>query len=90
LTKLEDLGELIAHGRLEVPSLGGGHLFGGVVENFFGKEAEDGHIVLAYRQVRSTSGYDLVDEGRPVVRPFLFQNGNKDHVQLGEKGLVAS
>lgn len=27
-------------------------------------------------------GYDLVDESRPIVRPFLLQDGNEDEVQL--------
>lgn len=31
---------------------------------------------------------DLVDEGRPVVRPFLFQDGHKDEVELVEECAV--
>lgn len=29
---------------------------------------------------------DLVDEGGPVVRPFLLEDGHEDEVQLVEKG----
>ena len=31
---------------------------------------------------------DLVDEGRPVVRPFLLQDRHQDKVQLVEKGTL--
>lgn len=29
---------------------------------------------------------DLVDEGGPVVRPLLFEDGNEDHVELVDQG----
>jgi len=29
-----------------------------------------------------TGGYDLVDEGRPIVGPFLLEDGHEDKVQL--------
>jgi hypothetical protein len=31
-------------------------------------------------------GDDFVDEGRPVVRPFLLEDGDEDEVELVEKG----
>jgi hypothetical protein len=33
-------------------------------------------------------GDDFVDEGRPVVRPLLLQDRNKDEVELVEEGFV--
>lgn len=30
-------------------------------------------------------GDDLVDEGRPVVRPFLLEDGDEDEVELVEE-----
>lgn len=35
-------------------------------------------------------GDDLIDKGRPVVRPFLLENGDEDEIQLVEKGLLGS
>lgn len=33
---------------------------------------------------------DLVDEGRPVVGPFLLEDGYEDEVQLVEEGAVGA
>ena len=32
---------------------------------------------------------DLIDEGRPVVGPFLLEDGYEDQIQLVEKGPLA-
>lgn len=34
-------------------------------------------------------GDDLVNEGRPVVRPFLLEDGDEDQVELVEKRSLA-
>jgi hypothetical protein len=31
-------------------------------------------------------GDNFVDEGRPVVRPFLLEDGDEDEVELVEEG----
>jgi hypothetical protein len=33
---------------------------------------------------------DLVDEGRPIVRPFLLKDGDEDEVQLVEEGALGA
>lgn len=88
LAKLENLRELGAHGSLEVPCLGRRHLFGGIVEDLFGEEAQDDHVVLADRKARTGGGDNLVDEGRPVVRPLLFEDGDENKVELVEQDTV--
>ena len=35
-------------------------------------------------------GYDLVDEGRPVVWPLLLEDRNEDEVQLVQEGTVGA
>lgn len=37
-----------------------------------------------------TGLYDLVDEGWPVVRPFLLQDGDEDEIELVEQGSLGS
>lgn len=88
LAEVENLGELGAHGLLQIAGLGGGHLLGGVVKDFFGKQTQDDHVVLANRQVGVAGGDDLVDEGGPVVRPLLLEDGNEDEVKLVEQSLL--
>lgn len=85
LTELEDLRELITHCLLEISGLGRGHLLGRVVEHLLGQETQDNHVVFANRQARVTGLYDLIDEGWPVVRPFLLQHGDKHEVELVEQ-----
>ncbi len=33
-----------------------------------------------------TGGNNFVDEGRPIMGPFLLQDGNKDEVEFVEEG----
>lgn len=33
---------------------------------------------------------DLVDESRPVVRPFLLEDGDEDEIELVEQGSLRS
>jgi hypothetical protein len=33
---------------------------------------------------------DLVDEGGPVVRPFLLEDGDEDKIELVEQGAVGA
>lgn len=33
---------------------------------------------------------DLVDEGRPVARPLLFQNGNKNEIEFVQERAFGS
>jgi hypothetical protein len=63
-------------------------LVGRVVEHLFGKKAENDHVVLANGQVRSAGSNDLVDESRPVVRPFLLEDGYEYKIELVQKRAV--
>lgn len=37
-----------------------------------------------------TGLYDLIDEGWPVVRPFLLEDGDEDEIELVEQGSLGS
>ena len=80
--ELEDLGELGAHGRLQVPRLRRRHLLGRVVEHLLRQQSQDYHVVFADRKARVAGRDDLVDEGGPVVRPFLLEHRYEDQVEL--------
>lgn len=57
LAELEDLGELVAHARLEVLGLLHGELFGGVIEDFLGQQFElDGRSDVGWREGERTKG----------------------------------
>ncbi len=60
-------------------------MVGGVVKHFLRKKAENDHIVLADGEVRPTGSNDFVDEGWPVVRPFLLENGYEHKVEFVEE-----
>jgi hypothetical protein len=54
----------------------------GEVEDLLGQESQDGHVVFANGEAGMARRNDLVDEGRPVMWPFLLQDGNEDQVEL--------
>ena len=56
------------------------------VENLLREQPQNDHVVLAYRKTRVAGGYDFVDKGGPVVRPFLLEYRDEDKVELVEEG----
>lgn len=70
----EDFRELPTHLVFEVLGLGLSHLLRRVVKDLFRQELEDRHVVFAERDISLAVLDDLGDKGRPVVRPFLFED----------------
>jgi hypothetical protein len=56
------------------------------VKDLFGQQPQNRHVVLAYRQTCMAGGDDFVDEGGPVMRPFLLEDGDEDEVELVDEG----
>jgi hypothetical protein len=89
-TQLVNGCELVAHALLELAALGRGHLLLRVVEHLLREQAQDDHVVLAYAQAAVTRRDDLVDEGGPVVRPFLLEDRDEDEVELVQQSAVGA
>lgn len=88
LAEAEDLGKFSTHGLLQASCLGRGHLLSRIIKDFFGKQTQDNHVVLANRQARVAGRDDFVDKRGPVVRPFLLEDGDEHQVELVEQCLV--
>lgn len=85
--KLEDGGEFLGHGGLQVSSLDRSHLILREIKNLLGQQAQNCHVVFADRKTGMAGGNDFVDEGRPVVRPFLLQDRDQDEIEFVHEGL---
>lgn len=83
--QLEDGGEFLGHGRLEVAGLDRGHLILGKVKDLLRQQAKDGHVVFTDRQTSVARGDNLIDKCGPVVRPLLLENRDQDQIQLVQK-----
>lgn len=80
----------MGHGGLEVPRLGRGHLVLREIEDLFGQQAKDCHIVFTDGEAGVARLYDFVDEGGPVVRPLLLQDGDQDQIQFVQESAFAA
>lgn len=80
--QLEDRRKFRGHGGLQIPCLGRSHLILRKIEDFLRQQTENCHVVLTDRKAGMTRRDDLVDEGGPVVRPFLLQNGDENEIEL--------
>lgn len=60
------------------------------VEYFLRQKSKDGHVIFTDGETGVTRCNDLVDEGRPVARPLLFQNGNKNEIEFVQERAFGS
>lgn len=88
--QLENGGEFLGHGGLQVAGLDGGHLILRKVEDLLRQQAKDGHVVFTDGKTGMARGNDLVDECGPVVRPFLLQNRDQDQIQFVQEGALST
>lgn len=93
----QDLGAQLEYGRefmrhwsFQVPSLYRCHLILREVKDLFWQQSKNGHVVFTDRKAGMTGSNDLIDEGRPIVRPFLLQNGNKNQIEFVQERTFSS